>query len=201
MLLTAIKLNINIDLNIFKFVTGKGCLIMYRFNVITNLFLLIILSGLINSQPVMAGSDAFTQKDRELLIRLDERLNQVDKRFEQIDKRFEQVDKRFEQIEIRISELREDMNKRFEQVDKRFDFMLQIMIAIVGAFVAIVAITIGFALWDRRTMIRPFETRVQEIENDIIKDRRRLEALIDLLKQQAKTDQKLASLLKSFSLL
>ncbi len=201
MLLTAIKLNINIDLNIFKFVTGKGCLIMYRFNVITNLFLLIILSCLINSQPVMAGSDAFTQKDRELLIRLDERLNQVDKRFEQIDKRFEQVDKRFEQIEIRISELREDMNKRFEQVDKRFDFMLQIMIAIVGAFVAIVAITIGFALWDRRTMIRPFETRVQEIENDIIKDRRRLEALIDLLKQQAKTDQKLASLLKSFSLL
>ena len=36
-----------------------------------------------------AGGDSFTQKDRELLIRLDERLNQIDKRFEQMDKRFE----------------------------------------------------------------------------------------------------------------
>ncbi len=149
----------------------------------------------------IAADDSFTQKDRELLIRLDERLNQIDKRFEQIElriselredmnKRFEQVDKRFEQID-----------KRFEQVDKRFDFMLQVMIAIVGAFAAIVAVTIGFALWDRKTMIRPFETKVKQIEDDILTDRKRLEALIELLKQQAKHDQKLAALLKNFSIL
>jgi len=161
------------------------------------------------------SADSFTQKDRELLIRVDERLNQIDKRFEQIDKRFEQidkrfeqvdkrfeqVDKRFEQVELRISELREDMNKRFEQVDKRFEFMLQVMLTIVGAFVTIVAVTIAFALWDRRTMIRPFETKVRQIEDDILGDRQRLEALIDILKQQAKSDKKLASLLKNFSIL
>ena len=132
------------------------------------------------SSVSLAAEVGFTQKDRELLIRLDERLNQVDKRFEQ--------------IELRISELREDMNKRFE-------FMLQMMMAIVGAFAAIVAVSIGFAIWDRRTMIRPFETKVKEVEKEILEDKNRFKKLIEALRQLAKDDQKLATVLKSFALL
>ena len=63
------------------------------------------------------AQDGFTQKDRELLIRLAVKMEEIDKRFEQVDKRFEQVDKRFEQVDKRF----EQVNKRFEQVDKRFD--------------------------------------------------------------------------------
>jgi hypothetical protein len=66
---------------------------------------------------------------------------------QQVDKRFEQVDKRFE-------ELREDMNKRFEQVDKRFDQMMTFLWILAGIFTALVAAVIGFAYWDRRTIIR-----------------------------------------------
>ena len=108
----------------------------------------------------LAGQDSFTAKDRELLIRLDERLNQIDKRFEQIDKRFEQIDKRFEQIDRRfeevdkrfelvdkrISELRMDMNKRFEQLDKRFEEIMTFMWMLVAIFTGITGITISFAL-------------------------------------------------------
>ena len=143
---------------------------------------------------VQAGNTSFTQQDRELLIRLDERLNQVDKRFEQIDKRFEQVDKRFEQVDKRFAELREDMNKRFE-------IMQDLMIAIIGAFAAVVAVTIGFAIWDRRTMIRPFEREVREINDSILQDRKRLETMLEALRRKAATDQELASILKNFSLM
>lgn len=129
---------------------------------------------------VQAGNTSFTQQDRELLIRLDERLNQVDKRFEQVDKRF--------------VELREDMNKRFET-------MQDLMIAIIGAFAAIVAVTIGFAIWDRRTMIRPFEREVKEINDSILQDRKRLETMLEALRRKAATDQELASILKNFSLM
>ena len=38
------------------------------------------------AHPVFADGDSFTQKDREMLVRLDERLKQIDKRFEQIEK-------------------------------------------------------------------------------------------------------------------
>ncbi len=155
-----------------------------------------------------AGGDSFTQKDRELLIRIDERLNQVDKRFEQVDKRFEQIDKRFEQVDKRIDELRQDMNKRFEQVDKRFEqvdkrfeSLQNLMMAIVGAFAAIVAVTIGFAIWDRRTMVRPFEDKVKKIENDIMSDKKRLESLFEVLRNYAEKHPDLADILKQFSIL
>jgi hypothetical protein len=100
---------------------------------------------------VCFAESGFSQEDRDRLIRMEATLQffmqQVDKRFEQVDKRFEQVDKRFE-------ELREDMNKRFEQVDKRFDQMMTFLWILAGIFTALVAAVIGFAYWDRRTIIR-----------------------------------------------
>jgi len=153
------------------------------------------------SNVALAGEVGFTQKDREFLIRLEERLNQMDKRFKQ--------------IELRISELREDMNKRFEQVDKRFEqvdkrfedmnqrfeSMIQLMTAIIGAFAGIVVVSIGFAIWDRRSMIRPFETKVKAIEEDLLEDKNRLKKLIEALKQLAREDHKLAAVLRNFALL
>lgn len=55
----------------------------------------------------------------------------------------------------------ESMDNRFESIDKRFDQLINIMVAVICAFAGIVAVTIGFAIWDRRTMIRPFETKVR----------------------------------------
>jgi hypothetical protein len=83
--------------------------------------------------------------DKEIIERLT-RLEEGQKAIlREMDKRFESIDKRFESID-----------KRFESIDKRFDQMINIFIAIVASFSAIVAVTIGFAIWDRRTMIRPF---------------------------------------------
>ncbi len=121
--------------------------------------------------------DGFTQKDRELLITLKVKVEEIDKRFEQIDKRFEQVDKRFEQIE------------------KRFDQIITFMWMIVGIFTAITASTIGFAIWDRRSMIRPFETRVKELEEG------KIEKVISSLRTLAETDAKLAEVLRRYNLL
>ena len=95
----------------------------------------------------------FTLDDRDRILRIEQRLDAMDKRFEQVDKRFE--------------ELRADMNARFEQVDKRFEQQHNTIMMLIGVFATITAVTIGFALWDRRTMIRPFETKVKEIETNI----------------------------------
>ncbi len=194
---------------------------MKNFLITISLFLIF---GCMTTIPVTAawgGEDSFTHKDREMLIRIDERLNQIDKRFEQIDKRFEQVDKRFEQVDKRFeqvdkrfAELREDMNKRFEQVDKRFEqvdkrfeSLQELMIGIVATFGALVAATIGFAIWDRRTMIRPFETRIREIEavlvdeKDVIENKRNINKIIEAMKRLARHDSRIAEVLKSVSLL
>ena len=125
---------------------------------------------------VLAQEPGFTREDRERLIRLEATLatfmHQVDKRFEQVDKRFEQVDKRFEQL-------------------MTFLWML------VGIFTSLVVAVIGFAYWDRRTIIR----KAKEETMDAIEREGRLVHLIHALRELAKEDEKLAGMLRTFGFL
>ncbi len=179
----------------------------------------ILLFHLLFPVPCLAEKTGFTQQDRERLVRLEATLKvfmqQVDKRFEQVDKRFtelredmnkrfEQVDKRFEQVDKRFTELREDMNKRFEQVDKRFEQvdkrfeqMINFLWMLVAIFTTLTGVVIGFAYWDRRTIIR--KARDEAIE--VIEKEGRLRDLIRALRKLALEEKKVAAVLRSFGLL
>ena len=100
-----------------------------------------------------------------------------------------------------IKQLREDMNKQFDRIDKQFDRLVNIMLGIFGAFAAMCGGTIWFALWDRRTMIRPFEDKVKKIEDDISENRNKLHTLLEAFKTLSKTDEKVANILKKFNLM
>jgi hypothetical protein len=139
-------------------------------------FFLVAILVFFLSAPATA-SDGFTQKDRELLITLRVKVEEIDKRFEQLEKRFEQID------------------KRFEQIDKRFDQMMTFLWMLVGIFTAITASTIGFAIWDRRSMIRPFESKVKELEEG------KIDKVISSLRTLAETDAKVAEILRRHNLL
>lgn len=129
------------------------------------------------SANVLAKEIPFTLEDRDRIIRLEAKLEGIDKRFEGIDKRFEQIDKRLEQ-------------------------MMSFIWIIAGIFTAMTGTTIGFAIWDRRTMIRPFEYKVREIEDKIrVMEPDRIERLIQSLKEIAKVDTRIADALKKFNLL
>lgn len=140
------------------------------------LFFLSISSTAIRGQTV---STSTTPTDHDLLIELRTKIIEIDKRFEQIDKRF--------------MELREDMNKRFEQI-------MSFMWILAAIFSVMTAATIGFALWDRRTMIRPFETKVAELDSRITKNREYYEQLVAFLKEYAEKDKKVAAIIQKFNL-
>ncbi len=112
---------------------------------------LILVFVLILSGNAFAKEVPYTLEDRDRLIRVEARLAEIDKRFEQIDKRFE------------------DFNKRFGSLERQIDRLVMISTALVVCI-------IGFALWDRRTMIRPFEDKVKVIE-------KRLDANEDAIKE------------------
>lgn len=141
--------------------------------------LIIIIFILFSSTLSFAREIPFTQEDRDRLIRLEVTLKEFK---ESMDRRFEGVDKRFEAIE------------------KRFDQMINLFIGIVASFTAIVAVTIGFAIWDRRTMIRPFESKVKAIEDEIAENRSKLHSLIEAFRSLSKTDSNVAEILKKFNL-
>ncbi|UCH97224.1 MAG: hypothetical protein JSV88_10340 [Candidatus Aminicenantes bacterium] len=164
------------------------------------LILLLILS-FIAFTPAVRGQSAFTQKDRDLLIELKTRITEIDKRFEQIDKRFEELrtdtNKRFE-------ELRTDTNKRFEALrtdtNKRFEQLISFIYILAGIFGAMTVITIGFALWDRKTMIRPFETKVKEMEKEIAANREINQKIIAFNKDYAAKNRQYSDALKRHQL-
>ena len=124
----------------------------------------------------------FNNEDRARMIRTETKLEELEKR---MIERFEQVD------------------KRFEQVDKRFEENFTYIGYIIALFGTMFAATIAFALWDRRTMIKPFETKVIEIEAEIIKLKKEKNngKILVALRDLAKTDIKLAEILKSHNLL
>ena len=68
----------------------------------------------------------------------------------EIIERLTKVETKIDANTATIAQLRQDMNAQFDR-------LAQLMLGILGAFTVLVAITIGFALWDRRTMLRPLE--------------------------------------------
>ena len=117
----------------------------------------------------------------------------VDKRFEEVNKRFEEVDKRFEQVDKRFGELRGDMNARFDQL---YTFLW----IITAIFTALVVAVIGFAYWDRRTIIRKArEETIEEVER--LYEVSRLRELLKALRELAREDRRLAEVLRNFGLL
>ena len=195
---------------------------------------------------VLAQEVTLSREDRDRLVRIEEKLeafidstNQrfddlradMNARFEQVDQHFEQVDKRFEelradmnarfkQVDQRFAELRADMNTRFKQVDKRFEEQQSFLQMIVAAFAGLVAVVIGFALWDRRTMIKAARQELQakleqysvQREQQIVKraveeSYERIEArglprhFVTLLRERASHDPELSGELKNLGLL
>ncbi len=173
----------------------------------------ILLIGLVFFGGVSFSEESgFTQEDRERLIRLEatlktfmEQTNErfkelredtnrrfkelredMNARFEQIDKRFEQIDKRFEQID-----------KRFEQINKMFEQLYIFLGILAGIFTTLTAVVIGFAYWDRRTIIRKArEETIEHLEREGV-----LRKLLQALREKAKTDKDLEAVLRKHGLL
>jgi Mg2+ and Co2+ transporter CorA len=152
-----------------------------------------MIAALILCSPVLMGQSSFTRKDREILIELRTRMMEIDKRFEQIDKRFEQID-------IRMAELRADTNKRFEELrednNNRFNQMMSFIYILAGIFGAMTAATISFALWDRKTMIRPFETKVKEMDKEIAANRENTQKIMEFQKDYASKNRQYSDVLQ-----
>ena len=188
---------------------------------------------------VLAQEVTLSREDRDRLVRIEEKLeafidstNQrfedlhadMNARFEQVDKRFEELradmNARFKQVDQRFAELRADMNTRFKQVDKRFEEQQSFLQMIVAACAGLVAVVIGFALWDRRTMIKAARQELQEkleqysvqreqqiIERAVEESYERIETrglprhFVTLLRERASRDPELSGELKNLGLL
>ena len=163
-----------------------------------NSSLMLLLVIVLSLPCVVRAGDGFTQQDREMLIQLNIKVHELEKR---VDQRLDQVDKRFQELRADMDKRFEQVDKRFEQVDNRLGDMFQLIVGILATFGGIVAVAISFALWDRRTMIRPFEDKVKKVEEKIAGNKKQIKSLIEAMRELASSNPKVAEVLRSFSLL
>ena len=130
---------------------------------------ILLLFFLLLTIPCFAQKTGFTKEDRERLVR----------------------------VEVTLKVFMEQVDKRFEQVDKRFEQMMTFLWMLVAIFTTLTGVVIGFAYWDRKTIIR--KARDEAIE--VIEKEGRLRDLIRALRELASEDKKLANILRSFDLL
>ena len=94
-------------------------------------------------------------------------------------------------------ELLIELKVKIGEIDKRFEQMMDFLKILSAIFTTLVIAVIGFAYWDRRTIIKKAkEETIAEIEKE-----GRLRDLIMALRELAKRHPELAELLKQFNLL
>ena len=82
---------------------------------------------------------------------------EIVERLTRVETEIQVVHESIEQLREENRQLRTGMNTQFDRISNHMDVLL-------GVFAALTAATIGFAVWDRRTMTRPFETKIKSIE-------------------------------------
>jgi len=121
----------------------------------------------------------------------------VNQRFDAVSQRFDDMNKRIDDLSIRISAQTEQMNG-----------IQNTMIVLFGAIISLIIAMFGYIAWDRQTMMQPMRERIETLENTIQRDLdldhvdgSRMKRLLAALQELSKTDAKLATVLRNFSLL
>ena len=166
--------------------------------------------------PVWAVEAAPALTDREIaerLTRLETRLDEglqglradIQQLRADMGQMREDMNRQNQQLREDMGQLREDMNRQNQQLredmNEQFARQFRLTLALLGAFSALVAAVIGFALWDRRTMLRPLERTVTGLTEDLSSNRQRVEALLDALRALGQRNPEVANVLKQFNLL
>jgi len=104
--------------------------------------------------------------------------------------------------------LRSEMKSGQEALNKRLDDSNSTMLAFFGAIITLIVALFAYIAWDRRTMVKPVVEKVERIEQEVLQDLdlsnvdgSKLSRLINAIRELAKTDERLATVLRSFSLL
>ena len=125
----------------------------------------------------------FTLEDRDRLIRLEQRMDALERT---MDARFAAQDAKFTTMDAKFTA----MDAKFDSLQGQINDVKTLMYFVLGGMLGLV----GFILWDRRTFLKPFESKAKELDKTN-------EQIILVLKEQAKTNPSLAEILKSLGLL
>jgi len=107
-----------------------------------------------------------------------------------------------------LSKRMDDINQRFSDMNQRISNQQMTMLALFSAMIAMILALFAYIAWDRRTMIKPVVERLEYLEEKLFRELdmnhnkgSSITRLINVLRELAKQDEKVAVVLRNFSLL
>ena len=163
--------------------------------IIRSLIVMLICSALLmpNTDAVETAPRITDREIIESLAELKQGQVNLNRRMDDFNRRFESIDNRFESIE------------------NRFDSLQNLIVALFGSVMALIIALIGYMIWDRKTAQQPLKERISRLE----KDHETIDTHLDMqnpsgpvmervlaaFRKLAETDEKVAAILRSYSLL
>ena len=148
--------------------------------------------------PGWAQDRSVDAADREII----ERLTRVETRLDGLEDGIRQLR---EDMNTQNQQLREDFNRHMrhlrEDLNHQLDRHFQLILGVLAAFTFMFISILGFAIWDRRTMVRPFADKVKSLEDDLSTKGHRLDVILDALRSLGQRDERVAAILKRLNLL
>jgi len=89
--------------------------------------------------------------------------------------------------------------ERFEDINRRFDQMMHFLYILAAIFTTLTATVIGFAYWDRRTILKRAKEEAEERVKEL--DIKKVAPAIESLRRLAKKYPEVAEVLRQFNLL
>ena len=183
---------------------------------------LIVLSFFCNPMQVSAADVAADVSDQDRLTRIEARLDGIDGRLGRLEDRFnrfeERIDNRLNRFEDRmdkemvsiradlnsqLASTRADLNSQLASTRAELSGHLNRMNNMLIGFLGLLAVGLGLTMWDRRSVLKPIETEIRQIEADVTDkgSKRMLESAVNALRAWGQEDQRMAAILKRLNLM
>ena len=176
---------------------------------------LIVLSFFCNPRQVSAADVAADVSDQDRLTRIEARLDGIDGRLGRLEDRFnrfeERIDDRLTRFEERFEDrmdremtaIRAELNSQLASTRADLSGHLNRMNNMLIGFLGLLAVGLGLTMWDRRSVLKPIETEIRQIEADVADkgSKRMLESAVNALRAWGQEDQRMAAILKRLNLM
>ena len=183
---------------------------------------LIVLPFFHNPLQVSAADVPSDVSDQDRLPRIETRLDGIDGRLGRLEDRFnrfeERIDSRLnrfgdrmdeEMVSIRadlnsqLASTRADLNTQLASTRAELSGHLNRMNNMLIGFLGLLAVGLGLTMWDRRSVLKPIETEIRQIEADVADkgSKRMLESAVNALRAWGQEDQRMAAILKRLNLM
>lgn len=183
---------------------------------------LILSSSFPGPWQVSAADVPADVSDQDRLIRIEARLDGIDGRLGRLEDRFnrfeERIDNRLNRFEDRMDKemvsiradlnsqlalTRADLNSQLASTRAELGGHLNRMNNMLIGFLGLLAVGLGLTMWDRRSVLKPIETEIRQIEADVADkgSKRMLESAVNALRAWGQEDQRMAAILKRLNLM